>query len=65
MTYKPDKRGKESRFEREFVEFPLKDADGVLVSCDRRVSIDRHSKILVTPEFITDAQFREYFETIE
>ncbi|MDW3094811.1 MAG: hypothetical protein R8G33_03975 [Gammaproteobacteria bacterium] len=62
MTYKADRRHKERRLEREFVEFPLKNDDGEKVLCDRRKNVDRRSKIIVTSEFISDAQFAEYFK---
>ncbi len=63
MTYKVDRRHKERRLEREFVEFPFKDSTGIEVYCDRRVKEDRRSKITVTPEYISHAQFAEYFES--
>lgn len=65
MTYKADRRDKERRLEREFVEFPFKDANGVEVLCDRRKDDDRRSKIIVTSEYISDIQFTEYFENKE
>ena len=62
MTYKADRRDKERRLEREFVEFPLKTEDGAEILCDRRKNVDRRTKIVVTPEYISDDQFNEYFE---
>ncbi len=61
MTYKADRRDKERRLEREVVEFPFKDTNGVEIVCDRRKADDRRSKIVVTSEYISDIQFTEYF----
>lgn len=63
MTYKTDRRKEERRLEREFVEFPFKDANGVEVKCDRRKDSDRRSKMIVTSEVISDARFAEYFKS--
>ncbi len=63
MTYKADRREEERRREREFVEFPFTDANGVEVKCDRRKADDRRSKIIITSELISDTQFMEYFES--
>jgi hypothetical protein len=38
MTYKADRRDKERRLEREFVEFPFKDANGSGIVCDPKKS---------------------------
>ena len=62
MTYKADRGDKERRLEREFVEFPFKDSNGVEVKCDRRKDDDRRSKMIVTSEVISDTQFHEYFK---
>ena len=61
MIYKADRRDKERRREREFVEFPFVDTSGYLVECDRRMKDDRRSKMIVTAECISDTQFNEYF----
>ncbi len=61
MTYKADRRDNERRREKEFVEFPFKDSNGVEVLCDRRKKDDRRSKMIVTSENISDTQFNEYF----
>ena len=62
MAYKADRRDDERRREREHVEFPFKDKDGNFVKCDRRKNVDRRTKILVTPESISEAEFDEYFK---
>lgn len=64
MTYKADRREQERRLHREFVEFPFTDSNGVEVKCDRRKQDDRRSKITITSEFISEAEFKEYFEII-
>lgn len=61
MTYKPDRRDQERRFIREHVEFPFKDKDGKLVASDRRKNTDRRTKILVTQEIISEAEFDEFY----
>lgn len=62
MTYKADRREEERRLEREYVEFPFKDSNGVDVKCDRRRDDDRRCKMIITSEVISDAEFSEYFE---
>ena len=61
MTYKADRRNKDRRREREFVEFPFKDAQGLEVKFDRRVKEDRRSKMVITSEYISETEFNEYF----
>jgi len=63
MTYKADRREEERRLEREFVEFPFKDSKGADVKCDRRKDDDRRSKMIITSEVISDAEFTEYFQS--
>ncbi len=65
MTYKADRRETDRRREREFVEFPFTDASGIEIHCDRRKKDDRRSKIIITSEIISEAQFREYFDPKE
>lgn len=62
MTYKSDRRDKERRREIEHLEFPFKDKDGKLVTCDRRKNTDRRTKILVTEEIISEEEFAEYYK---
>ena len=62
MTYKSDRRDNERRRVKEHVEFPFKDNGGKLVTCDRRKKADRRTKVLVTSETISDAEFDEYYK---
>jgi hypothetical protein len=61
MTYKADRRDNDRRREKEFVEFPFLDANGVEIKCDRRKKEDRRSKMIITSESISDTEFNEYF----
>ena len=62
MTYKSDRRDDERRREREHLEFPFKDKDGKLVTCDRRKNADRRTKIIVAQETISEEEFDEYYK---